>query len=135
MIYLLFFVTKSFAWIFFPRCFCALSSTKAFREYCGFFQSPPLTVNDPTLKYLKLQMTLTILSLIREMSLRIYTFKTATSLSKSSWFKSIWVFQLSESLRHAILHRDYHEKLSSFHVSHLVIYANFNTECIVWRGL
>ena len=77
MIYLLFFVTKSFALIFFLWCFCALSSTKAFREYCGFFQPPPLTVNDPTLKYLKLQMTLTILSLIREMSLRISTFKTA----------------------------------------------------------
>ena len=41
---------------------------------------PPLKVNDPTLKYLKLQMTLTILSLIREMSLRTYTFKTATNI-------------------------------------------------------
>ena len=39
---------------------------------------PTLAVNDRTLlKYLKLQMTLTILSLIREVSLRIYTFKTA----------------------------------------------------------
>ena len=67
--------------MFFPWCFCRLSSTKALREYFGFFPTTPhcpLTVNDRTLlKYLKLQMTVTILSLIREVSLRIYTFKTA----------------------------------------------------------
>jgi len=96
----MFFVTKSFAWIFFLWCFYRLSSTKALGEYFGFFQPPPLTVNDPTLQYLKLQMTLTILSLIREISTRIQTFKIYRKTNIQARVPCSSPFWSSNSLSH-----------------------------------
>ena len=137
MIYLVIFIigTKSFAWIFFLCCFCAFFSTKALREYFGFFQPSPLTVNDRTLKYLKLQMTLTILSLIREVSLRMYTFKTAIYRKTNIYVYYVRApglspFGSSSFLSHCVtLSLSCLSRKSSDFMSH--IYANLNTECIV----
>jgi len=71
-----FFVTKSFAGIFLRYCFCALSSQKLCRNI-SFLPTTVSEINSSTLKYLKLQITPWILSLIWEVSLRIYTFKPA----------------------------------------------------------
>ena len=128
VIYSFFSVTKSFAWISFPWCFCGLSSAKALREYFVFPTSPS-KINGPTVEYLKLQMTPRIPSLIREISPRIYTFKTAINRKTNIYVQT----RAPGGSHYVTLSHIVPIRKSSDFMWH--IYANLNTECIVWHGL